>query len=682
VNENVLLATEGSDTAAINGKVSYKGALNATEGADTAYFSRAKRIVLIPTVGSTTSFTLPSDWTDAGSVIEVYGRGGRGANNVSSPSGGGGGGGAYLRIAGGNYALKYSLAEGYLRTLNYSDTGNSSGGGYTTFGTHDYGAGISVANGVGGTSGSAGGGGTAAASFASLNYLDGPEYLSPEAKFSGGNGGAGRTSATAGGGGGGGGGGPSGAGGAGAANITATGSNGAAGGAAGGGNVGGYGGAGGNEVPLTDGFAGGEYGGGGGGAPSQTGALGGAGGTGAIILTYFPSPSNYMAAGEASGDTLTASGAVTSTSGALGSITATEATDTISASGRVRVSGALTVSESANDAAAASGKVLVRGSLTVLEFGSDTATVSGSGVTSLFGTLAVIETGSDAATATGRVAVKGIIAVVETGSDAAAATGRVAVKGIIAVIETGTDTFAAVSASPGSVSGSMSAQEQADTITFAGNVRVRGMLAVVEAADTCAAAGVIRVRGALNVIEAGNDSFIAISLSAVRGAMSAVETTADTASIRHQAASSYLGSIATLHPDVRAAFRQRLTALSGLVDSRAWEGRPFAPAKGVPWLRESVRPISSVVRGVGSGGIVEHRVVATVTLFWPSSFSLLEQELQAGSILGHFPPGLRITYGSSSATVVQAERGPLLQEPDWRSCNVTLTLTAHTIGNA
>lgn len=149
-----------------------------------------------------------------------------------------------------------------------------------------------------------------------------------------------------------------------------------------------------------------------------------------------------------------------------------------------------------------------------------------------------------------------------------------------------------------------------------------------------------------------------------------------------QSSNGHLGGIATLHPDVRAAFRQRLTTLSGLVQSRAWEGRQFAPVKGSPWIRESVRPISSVVRGVGSGGIVEHRVVATVTLFWPSSDSLLEQELQAGSILGHFPPGLRIAYGSSSATVVQAERGPLLQEPDWRSCNVTLTLVAHTIGNA
>lgn len=141
-------------------------------------------------------------------------------------------------------------------------------------------------------------------------------------------------------------------------------------------------------------------------------------------------------------------------------------------------------------------------------------------------------------------------------------------------------------------------------------------------------------------------------------------------------------SIATLHPDLRAAFRARLQALPGLISSRAWEGRPFTPTKGTPWLRESVRPLSSQVRGVGRGGIVEHRLAGTVTLFWPAGEPLVDMEAQAGAILEFFDPGLRIAHGDNVATIIQGERGPILQEPDWQSCTVTITLRAHTVGTA
>lgn len=141
-------------------------------------------------------------------------------------------------------------------------------------------------------------------------------------------------------------------------------------------------------------------------------------------------------------------------------------------------------------------------------------------------------------------------------------------------------------------------------------------------------------------------------------------------------------SIATLHPDVRAAFRARLQALPGLVTDRAWEGRPFTPTKGTPWLRETMRPISSQVRGVGRGGIVEHRLVGAVTLFWPAGEPLVDMEAQAGAILESFEPGVRLSHGSNVATIVQGERSPIVQEPDWQSCTVTITLRAHTTGSA
>lgn len=136
-------------------------------------------------------------------------------------------------------------------------------------------------------------------------------------------------------------------------------------------------------------------------------------------------------------------------------------------------------------------------------------------------------------------------------------------------------------------------------------------------------------------------------------------------------------SLATIHTNMRAAFRSWLQGVPSL-PTVAWEGRLFTPTPGTPYVRESFRPISSEVRAIGPSGTIAHRMTGNLVLAYPIAKGTAEIEAMAGSILTRFKPGTSLTYGSESGIVMQAERAPLYQEPDWLSCPVTISLVAYT----
>ena len=136
--------------------------------------------------------------------------------------------------------------------------------------------------------------------------------------------------------------------------------------------------------------------------------------------------------------------------------------------------------------------------------------------------------------------------------------------------------------------------------------------------------------------------------------------------------------VATIHSDMRAAFRTKRQDIVGLPNLVAWEGRPFPSGVTIPYIRESFRPLSSLVRALGRGGTIQHRMTANLSIFYPAGKGTLEIDTAAGLLLAGFAPGTALTYGGAAGTVMQAERAPLLQETDWLSCPVTITILAYT----
>lgn len=138
-------------------------------------------------------------------------------------------------------------------------------------------------------------------------------------------------------------------------------------------------------------------------------------------------------------------------------------------------------------------------------------------------------------------------------------------------------------------------------------------------------------------------------------------------------------SAATIHSNMRAAFRAALLQVAGLPPQAnfAWEGRVYRPRTGTPYIRESFRSISSRPRALGAGGTIEHRMMGNLVLVYPPT-QLAEVEAAAGALLLAFRPGRSLVYQGASGFVMASERGGLISEPDWLSCPVTIEVTAYT----
>lgn len=136
--------------------------------------------------------------------------------------------------------------------------------------------------------------------------------------------------------------------------------------------------------------------------------------------------------------------------------------------------------------------------------------------------------------------------------------------------------------------------------------------------------------------------------------------------------------VATIHSDMRAAFREQLLSIPGIPTAVAWEGRPFDPKTSEPFIRESFRALASQVRALGTGGTIAHRMTGNLSVFFPAGRGTVGVEAAAGLLLQGFAPGTALVYGDAKGIVMQAERAPLMQEPDWISCPVTITIVAYT----
>jgi hypothetical protein len=178
--------------------------------------------------------------------------------------------------------------------------------------------------------------------------------------------------------------------------------------------------------------------------------------------------------------------------GITGTVAATEAADTLAASGQVLISGTVAATE-ANDTLAASGSVIVTGTVAATE-SADTLAATGAVLVS--GTLAATEE-NDTLAASGLVSsgVAGTVAATEA-NDTLAATGGVLIAGTLAATEEN-DTLAASGELVLPITGTVAATEENDVLAASGLVLeiIVGTVAATEANDTMAAVGSNGVTG-------------------------------------------------------------------------------------------------------------------------------------------------------------------------------------------
>lgn len=196
-----------------------------------------------------------------------------------------------------------------------------------------------------------------------------------------------------------------------------------------------------------------------------------------------------------------------------GTVSYTNANDTLAASGTTTVKGAL-AKTNANDTSAASGTTTVTGTLARTN-ANDSISASGSVGAAVSGTLAYTNA-NDTSSASGTTTVTGSLDRTNA-NDSVSASGSIgsAVSGTLAYTNAN-DTLAAAATT--TVTGSLSRTNANDTSAASGTTTIKGSLARTNANDTLAASGTTKVISSLAKTNA-NDTSAASGTTTIVGAL-------------------------------------------------------------------------------------------------------------------------------------------------------------------
>lgn len=165
-----------------------------------------------------------------------------------------------------------------------------------------------------------------------------------------------------------------------------------------------------------------------------------------------------------------------SAGGISGTASITEADDTLSAAGTVKIQGAASPTE-ADDTLAATGTLKIQGAASVTEADD---TVVGTGALKIQATASITEDADTlVATGSGTPSTTGTASITEA-DDTVAATGTLKVQGTGAITEAD------------------------DTVSAAGTVKIQGVASITEGDDTSTATGTLKIQGAATITEAGD----------------------------------------------------------------------------------------------------------------------------------------------------------------------------------
>ena len=139
-----------------------------------------------------------------------------------------------------------------------------------------------------------------------------------------------------------------------------------------------------------------------------------------------------------------------------------------------------------------------------------------------------------------------------------------------------------------------------------------------------------------------------------------------------------MSGITTVEADIRSAFREALLSIPTLPAARKWEGKPYQPILGTPFIAESVRPVTSRVRALGRGGNIEHRFLCIVNLHFPDGRGTADIDALAGLIRQRLAPASPLAYNGTAAHILRTETGPLIEAPDWLTKPVITTVSVYT----
>lgn len=119
-----------------------------------------------------------------------------------------------------------------------------------------------------------------------------------------------------------------------------------------------------------------------------------------------------------------------------------------------------------------------------------------------------------------------------------------------------------------------------------------------------------------------------------------------------------------------------------LPQGRAWEGFTFTPVAGRPYCSEAFSALTqdglSVGNSDGTGGTIQHRLLAAATFFYPHNRGTAALEHMVGAAHTLFRRGAALTRNSDKAAIANTKQSGLYRDGENIACALQVNLLAHT----
>lgn len=113
---------------------------------------------------------------------------------------------------------------------------------------------------------------------------------------------------------------------------------------------------------------------------------------------------------------------------------------------------------------------------------------------------------------------------------------------------------------------------------------------------------------------------------------------------------------------IEAALRTRTTQIT---DPVAWEGVPYSPSKGQPYVEVAITGRSSSPMGIGPNTAELWRGILQITAVHPAEEGLRLVQARAQALRNLFPIGLTLVNGSARVTIEARDIPPGYRSTDW-----------------
>jgi len=129
----------------------------------------------------------------------------------------------------------------------------------------------------------------------------------------------------------------------------------------------------------------------------------------------------------------------------------------------------------------------------------------------------------------------------------------------------------------------------------------------------------------------------------------------------------------SLRQNIRAALQAHLIAVPNAPTRVAYEGKPFEPQTGQPWIEPTLIPNPSRKASCGEDGLYLHEGTLQVGVVYPSGEGTAKAEAMADAITAAFKAGTALVADSVTVRTRYAERvGVAVEDASWIRVQVSI----------